>query len=99
MLEHGPSLSSFLEVPDSRRNVEEGVLRMPRRPWSEDDVAKLRSMAGRLPTKEIAAELGRTPQATMMEASKLKISLSTRPDKAGAASIQNGYSARRDLLG
>jgi hypothetical protein len=55
-------------------------------------------MAGRLPTKEIAAELGRTPQATMVEASKLKISLSTRPDKAGAASIQNGYSARRDLL-
>jgi hypothetical protein len=58
---------------------------MPRRPWSEDDVAKLRSMAGRLPAKEIAAELGRTPQATMVEASKLKISLSTRPDKARAA--------------
>ncbi len=38
------------------------------------------------------------PQATMMEASKLKISLSTRPDKAGAASIQNGYLARRGLL-
>jgi hypothetical protein len=71
---------------------------MSGRPWSEDDVAKLRSMAGRLPTKEIAAELGRTPQATMMEASKLKISLSTRPDKAGTASIQNGYLARRDLL-
>jgi hypothetical protein len=87
----------ILEVPVLRRNVE-GVLRMPRRPWSEDDVAKLRSMAGRLTTKEIAAELGRTPQATMVEASKLKISLSTRPNKARAASIQNGYLARRDLL-
>ena len=69
---------------------------MPRRPWSEDDVAKLRSMAGRLPTNEIAAELGRSPQATMVEASKLKISLSTRP--ARAASTPNGYLARRDLL-
>jgi hypothetical protein len=29
-----------------------------------------------------------------VEASKLKISLSTRPDKAGADSIQNGYLAR-----
>ena len=68
---------------------------MPRRPWSEDDVAKLRSMAGRLPTNEIAAELGRSPQATMVEASKLKISLSTRP--ARAASTPTGYLARRDL--
>jgi hypothetical protein len=49
-----------------------------RRPWSEDDVAKLKSMAGRRPAKEIAAELGRTAGATVVEASKLKISLNTR---------------------
>jgi len=32
-----------------------------RRPWSEDDIAKLKSMAGRFPAREIAAELGRSP--------------------------------------
>jgi hypothetical protein len=70
---------------------------MPRRPWSEDDIAKLKSMAGRLPAKEIAAELGRSSGATVVEASKLKISLSTRPDMARPASVQNG-SAGRDPL-
>jgi hypothetical protein len=49
-----------------------------RRPWSEDEIAKLRSMAGRFPPMEIAIELGRSPGAVMVEASKLKISLSTR---------------------
>jgi hypothetical protein len=49
-----------------------------RRPWSEDDVAKLKSWAGRRPAKEIAAELGRTAGAIVVEASKLKISLNTR---------------------
>ena len=48
-----------------------------RRPWSEDDVAKLKSLAGRRSTTEIAAELGRTAGATVVEASKLKISLNT----------------------
>ena len=31
-----------------------------RRPWTEAEIAKLKSMAGKLPTKEIAAELGRS---------------------------------------
>ena len=48
------------------------------RPWSEDDIAKLKSLAGRRTAKEIAAELGRTAGATFVEASKLKISLKTR---------------------
>ena len=30
-----------------------------RPPWSEDDIAKLKSMAGRFPAREIAAELDR----------------------------------------
>jgi len=34
-----------------------------RRPWSEDELAKLKSMAGKLPAEEIAAELGRSPAA------------------------------------
>ena len=54
-----------------------------RRPWSEDDIAKLKSMAGKLPAKDIAAELGRSAGATVVEASKLKISLRTRPHFGG----------------
>ena len=63
------------------RSFYKGVSRMPdtKRPWSEDDIAKLKSMAGKFPTKEIAAELGRSVGATLVEASKLKVSLRTRP--------------------
>ena len=57
-----------------------------RRPWSEDDIAKLKSMAGRFPTREIAAELGRSPGAVFVEASKLKISLSRRSGTVRPAS-------------
>jgi len=53
-----------------------------RRPWSEDDIAKLRSMAGRFPAREIATELGRSPGAVVVEASKLKISLAWRSGTA-----------------
>lgn len=49
-----------------------------KRLWSEDEIAKLKSLAGRHSVKEIAAELGRTAGATTVEASKLKISLKTR---------------------
>jgi hypothetical protein len=48
------------------------------RTWSEEDIAKLRSMAGRRPAKDIAAALGRTVEATVVTASKLKLSLRTR---------------------
>ena len=54
-----------------------------RRPWRENDIAKLKSMAGKLPAKDLAAELGRSLGATVVEASKLKISLSTRPHFSG----------------
>jgi hypothetical protein len=50
-----------------------------RRVWTEDDIAKLKSMAGRFTLSEIAAELGRTKGATAIAASKLKIPLRTRP--------------------
>jgi hypothetical protein len=49
-----------------------------RRVWTENDIAKLKSMAGKSPLKDIAAELGRTPGATAVEACKLKVSLSTK---------------------
>ena len=48
------------------------------RPWTEEDNTKLTSLAGKMPTAQIAAELGRSPGATVMQASKLKVSLSTR---------------------
>ena len=46
-----------------------------RRPWTETDIAKLKSMAGKIPAKDIAAALGRSAAATAVEAS---ISLRTR---------------------
>jgi len=58
-----------------------GGLRMPRsrRVWKEDDIAKLKAMAGKLPSERIAAELGRSHGAVMMEACKLRVSLRTIP--------------------
>ncbi len=54
-----------------------GVVRMPdnRRSWTEEDIGKLRSLAGRYALREIAMKLGRTPGATAIVASKLKLSL------------------------
>ena len=44
-----------------------------RRVWTEDDIAKLKSMAGRLTLKDIAAELGRSKGATEVVASKIPL--------------------------
>ena len=49
-----------------------------RRLWSEDEIAQLKSMAGRFPAKEIAAELGRSSGAIFVEASRLNIPLTKR---------------------
>lgn len=48
------------------------------RSWTEADNAKLKSLAGKLPPAEIAAELGRSAGATVAQASKLKVSLKTK---------------------
>jgi hypothetical protein len=45
------------------------------RPWTENDIAKLKSLAGKLPVKEIAAELGRSSGTTIVQAHKLGLSL------------------------
>jgi hypothetical protein len=50
------------------------------RTWTNDEIAKLKRLAGRIPRDQIAAKLGRSPGATAMEASKLKISLSLQPN-------------------
>jgi hypothetical protein len=51
------------------------------RPWTEEDIEKLRSMARRYPTKAIARELGRGVPATVMMAHSLRISLRLKPKK------------------
>jgi hypothetical protein len=50
-----------------------------RRPWTEDDIAKLESLARRRPTVEIAKELGRGYAATVMKAHQRRISLRLKP--------------------
>jgi hypothetical protein len=45
------------------------------RPWTEDDNAKLRSLAGTKPVDDVAAELGRTAGAVVVQASKLRVSV------------------------
>ena len=54
---------------------------MSRRPWTPDDVAKLREMARRLPTVQIAKELERGLSATVMMAHGLGISLRLKPKR------------------
>ena len=57
----------------------QGVLRMPesRRAWKEDDIAKLKAMAGKVPGERIAAELGRTLGALAVKACELRLTLRT----------------------
>ena len=45
------------------------------RRWNEDDIAKLKAMAGKKSGERIAAELGRTFGATAVQASKRGLSL------------------------
>jgi hypothetical protein len=49
-----------------------------KRVWTDDEIAKLRSLAGKIPVKDIAAELGRSPSAVAVEACKLGLSLRWR---------------------
>jgi hypothetical protein len=50
--------------------------RLLRRPWTADDIAKLKAMAQKYPAAHIAAELGRGLPATRVKAHQLQISLS-----------------------
>jgi len=52
-----------------------------RRIWTEDDRAKLKSMAGKVPVWQIAAELHRSAGATAAEACKMGLSLRTQPTR------------------
>ena len=48
-----------------------------KRAWTEDDIAKLKSMAGKVPWEGLAAELGRSRGA--LAACDLGVSLRTKP--------------------
>ena len=67
------------------------------RPWSEEDIAKLNSMAGRRPAKDIAVALGRSVEATVVAASKLKLSLRTRFGfgRAGSGRVPSRFGRER----
>jgi hypothetical protein len=56
---------------------------MPRPSWTDADIDKLRSLAGKLPSREVAAQLGRSVGATLVQASKLKLSLRMHGRTAG----------------
>jgi hypothetical protein len=64
---------------------------MSRRSWTEDDNAKLRGLAGTMPVEDVAAELGRTPSAVVVQASKLSVSVAYKRQRR--ASFLNPQSA------
>ncbi|MBR1192045.1 hypothetical protein JQ634_03735 [Bradyrhizobium sp. AUGA SZCCT0240] len=56
---------------------------MKRKRWSDDDIAKLRGMAQKMPPTQIAAALGRGVAAVTVKAHELKLSLRMHPNPAG----------------
>jgi hypothetical protein len=51
---------------------------MKRQLWTEHENAKLKRLAGTMSPADVAAEMGRTEAAVMVQASKLKVSLAHR---------------------
>ena len=51
---------------------------MKRQLWTEDENAKLKRLAGTMSPADVAAEMGRTEGAVMVQASKLKVSLASK---------------------
>ena len=58
--------------------------------WTEYDNAKLKRLAGTKSLADLAAELGRTEGAVMVQASKLKVSVAHK--KPRRASFYNPHS-------
>ena len=80
VLPHSRNFPNFLDLLRFLRSIA-----MKNQRWTEEDLAKLRSMAGKFPTEEIARALGRTPSAVKMKAYLLKVSLGWRRRGARAA--------------
>ena len=66
---------------------------MTGRPWTEEDNAKLKSLAGTMRVEALAAEMCRSPGAVMVQASNLRLSLAYK--KQRRASFHNPQSAPR----
>jgi len=66
------------------------------KPWTEEDNVKLRSLAGTKKAHEIAVNLGRSVAATIVQASKLKISMSTRRSAVRHNQQAEGAKAARE---
>jgi hypothetical protein len=64
-----------------------------RRAWKEDDVAKLKAMAGKVPGERIAAELNRTLGAVAVKACELELSLRTKRRGVRGAADADGAMA------
>ncbi len=61
------------------------------RAWTDDDIAKLKDLAGTMPVRQIADQLGRSRGATAVEACKLKLSLRLqKPSKSEERSVPRG---------
>jgi len=68
---------------------------MHRKRWSDDDIAKLRGMAEKMPPTQIAAALGRGVAAVTTKAHELKLSLRVRPKSGGR--MQTADSSETDV--
>jgi hypothetical protein len=69
-----------------------------RRPWTEDDIAKFRTLAQKLPVAEISAQLARSPGALVAKAHQLKLSLRMEPkERGGVWGIRTMAKVRRTL--
>lgn len=60
----------------------------PRRNWTDDDITKLKSLAGNHPAKVVAAKLSRSTGATAVLAHRLGISLRYRVARSKLARPQ-----------
>ena len=69
------------------------------RRWRAEDLAKLQNMAGKFPTAQIAAELGRGLSSIVMKAYEMRISLRTKPEKGSRTEELNRGPAGMDLTG
>ena len=86
-------LSMRGEFGESRNSVDNSpsALRISvRRAWSDEEIAKLRSMAKRYPARVIAAELGRGVSATMVKAHELRLSLKVQSKKIIEPTVDPG---------
>ena len=60
---------------------------MARRLWSDEDIARLRGMAGQYPAEKIAKALGRGLEATYLKAHQQRISLRTKQKQGSVPKV------------